>query len=868
MHMRIAFVFPEALWLLGLLPLVWAVALLAPRRLRPLRFWASLLVRSALLVTLVLALAGTQTVRQSAGLTTVFLIDRSDSVPPEARVRAEAFVQAAAASRTPGDRVAVVGFGARALVEQPPADEPPAAAPASPGAEATDIGQAIELGLGLLPADTAKRLVLLSDGAQTGGEARRAAEQAATRGVPISYVDLSAAPAAEALALAVQAPATVRLGQQFNLTAVVHSSVAQSARLRLLDGDQVLFDQQVALVPGQNYVPASAQARAPGFQRYRAELTPAQDSQQQNNAAEALVRVDGAARVLLVEGGAGVAEPLQQALAAAQVTAERILPEALPTDLAALSQYDALVLVDVPATALPEAAMQAIPSYVRDQGRGLVMVGGPRSYGSGGYNNTPIEQALPVHTDVRVERARPDVAIIFVLDKSGSMAGCHCNGPRRREDGVINRTGPKKIDFAKEAILKAAALLKPSDTVGVVGFDKQANWLYVPQQNASVDAIRDAISPVRPDGPSNLFGGLYAARLELDQIDAPLKHVVVMTDGWAQGNDPLYVAQELRDQGITLSVIADGIGAAPYLKDMAATGGGRFFVAQDMNDAPSIFVQEVQQIAGNYLVEQPFTPAYGADTPILAGLRDGLPPLYGYNSTTAKENATVALYGVDDAPVLAQWQYGLGRTVAWTSDTQGRWGKDWLAWPAFPRFAAQLVGWTLPVAGGQALRAEVRSEAGRTVVAATVQDERLATSSDLALGATLVAPDGTRQPLAVVRSGPGSYRAAIDQPPPGAYLIELEARAGDQTVARETAGLAVSYPPEYSLSQGGPQLLEELARTTGGTRLDDPALAFARDGQSASITQEIGLPLLVLALVLLAVDVVLRRLFALPPRAS
>ncbi len=866
--MRISFVFPEALWLLALLPLVWATALLAPRRLRPLRFWAALLVRSALLVALVLALAGAQTVRPSSGLTTVFLVDRSDSVAPEARVRAEAFVQAAAAARAPGDRVAVVGFGARALVEQPAADEQPAAAPAAPAAEATDIGQAIELGLGLLPADTGKRLVLLSDGVQTGGEARRAAEQAAARGVPISYVDLGAAPAAEALALAVQAPATVRIGQQFDLTAVVHSSVAQTARLRLLDGEQVLLDREVALVPGVNYVPASAEARAVGFQRYRAELTPAQDSRPQNNAAEALVRIDGAARVLLVEGGAGAAEPLQHALAAAQVAAERILPEALPGDMAALSQYDALVLVDVPATALPAAAMQAIPAYVRELGRGLVMVGGPRSYGSGGYNSTPVEEALPVHTDVRVERARPNVAIVFVLDKSGSMAGCHCNGPRRREDGVINRTGPQKIDFAKDAILKAAALLKPSDTVGVVGFDRHADWLYVPQQHASVDAIRDAISPVRPDGPSNLFGGLYAARLELEQIDAPLKHVVVMTDGWSQGNDPLYVAEELRNQGITLSVIADGIGAAPYLKDMAAKGGGRYFVAQDMGDAPTIFVQEVQQIAGSYLVEQPFTPAYGADTPILAGLRDGLPTLYGYNATTAKDSATVALYGVDDAPVLAQWQYGLGRAVAWTSDTQGRWGRDWLAWPEFPRFAAQLVGWALPAAGGQTLRADLRNDSGRTVLAATVLDEQLATSDDLTLAATLVAPDGARQPLAVARTGPGSYTAAIDQPPPGAYLIELEARAGDQTVARETAGLAVSYPPEYGLGQGGPQLLEALAGATGGMRLDDPAQAFAHDVRSASVTQEIGLPLLALALVLLALDVVLRRLFALPPRTT
>jgi uncharacterized membrane protein len=864
--MKLTFIYPGALWLLALLPLVWLLALLSPRRLRPLRFWAALLVRTVLIVSLALAVSGAQLVRRTDALTTVFLLDRSDSLTPQARARADAFVQEALAHKQIQDRVAVVAFGAGALVDQPPAAElDPGRAPVAPVASATDIGQALQLGLGLLPSDTAGRIVLLSDGVQTSGDAGSAAALAGARGVPVSYVDLSAAQSSEALVAGLEGPASVRFGQQFNLVAVVQSTVAQQAHLRILEGDRPLLDRDVALERGLNHIPVAADAHGLGFQRYRAELTPQQDSQAQNNAAEALVRVGGSARVLLVEGLAGAGQPLQDALRSANIAAERITPSAILGSLPALSQYDALVLIDVPSAALPPEAMQTIPAYVHDLGKGLLMIGGPQSYGSGGYNRTPIEEALPVYTDVQTKRVRPDVAIVFVLDKSGSMDTCHCNGPRRREDGVIDKSGPKKIDFAKEAIMRASAQLGPRDTVGVVAFDKHADWVYTLQRNVSLEALSGAIGPVKPDGATNLFGGLYAARLELEKVDAPIKHVVVLTDGWSKGNDPLYAAEEMRKLGITLTVVADGLWASPMLGDLAAKGGGRYFQVRNMDEVPAIYTSEIQQVAGNYLVEQPFTPKYAAASPILAGLTDGLPQLYGYNATTVKQTATAALLGLDDAPVLAQWQYGLGRSVAWTSDTQGRWAKDWLGWKEFPRFAAQLVGWTLPAESSSLLAASVRNEAGTTRIDASVQDPRLAASRDLAISATIIGADGARREVPVARVGPGSYSAAFPQPPQGTYMVELEGRSGDRVVAHESAGLVVSYAPEYGLGQGGRDLLAAVARSSGGAALADPAGAFAHDLPPASASQEIGLPLLGLALALLAFDVMLRRLFARPP---
>jgi uncharacterized membrane protein/Mg-chelatase subunit ChlD len=861
--MRLSFILPAALWLLLVLIPLWALAFAISRRRAPAGLWASLLIRTALIAALVLALAGARIVRTTSDLTTVFLLDRSESIAPAARGRAEAFVRAALEAQQPGDHAAVVTFGANALVERPASDQQPFdGITTAPLAAGTNIQAAVQLGLALLPAETNKRMVLLSDGGQNAGDAVAAARLAAVSGVPLSYVDIGLPiNALEAQVSELHAPANVRTGQSLELTVTIESTRAQGAHLRVLGDGQVISEQEVALQPGTNQFTITAQAGPAGVQRYRAEITPEGDTYAENNAHEALVRVDGPPRVLLVIGTPGEGKNLYEALLAANVQVERIAPEALPTDLNALSAYDAVVLIDAPAQALPPQAMTVLPTYVHDLGKGLIMIGGDQSFGLGNYMRTPIEEALPVSMDVPAIQERPDVALMFVLDKSSSMQACHCRGPNRETDGYYDHEGRTKLEIGKDAVVHSVAVLDKRDVVGVVAFDGSVQWAFEPQAQAQESVVKDAIAPLMPDGHQTNVGlGLVAAEDALNKINAKIKHVVLMTDGWSKGEDPLVIAQRMRAENITLTVVAEGQGAAPYLQQLAATGGGRFLPVENMEDAVQIFVQETLTVSSKFAVEHPFTPAYAAASPILSGLDQGLPPLYGYNSTTPKQTATVALVDADGSPVLAQWQYGLGRTVAWTSDAQGHWARDWVNWAEFPRFAAQLIGWVLPNVSGSGLQIDLQSQAQRTQIAVTALDAAGQPRAGLDMRAVLVNPDGSQQTVPLAAEAPGVYHGNLASPPPGSYMFQIVGAQAGQVVAQDSAALIVPYSPEYRIGQANPALLAQLARATGGIALTQPADAFARADQHVGAAREIALPLLLLALILLPIDIAVRRL--------
>ncbi|NTV65597.1 MAG: VWA domain-containing protein, partial [Oscillochloris sp.] len=618
------------------------------------------------------------------------------------------------------------------------------------------------LGLALFPADTEKRLVLLSDGAENTGQAIAAARLAAARQIPISFVDLSLKSGeAEAMISQLEAPAGVRSGQLAQLTATIESTVAQQATLRLIGESGVIVERQVELAVGTTRVPFEVLVDGIGLQRYRLQLQPTQDARAQNNEAAALIQVRGSPRVLLVVQNSQETTALLAALKATNIAAEQLAPEALPTDLAGLSTYDALILVNIPARSLPIGTMAALPAYVRDLGKGLLMIGGDKSFGVGGYGRTSVEEALPVYMDVRNREQRPDLALVFVVDKSGSMDACHCNNSDRN-GARMNSGGDRKIDIAKEALAQAAALLGPRDYLGITTFDSQAFQTLGITQGASTDQVIDAIAGVAPEGGTNVRSGLQKAEEMLAGVDARIKHVILLTDGWGNGGDQSDIAERMRNQGITLSVVAAGGGSAEYLEQLALAGGGRYYPTTTMADVPQIFVQETITAIGNYIIERPFTPRIVGESPILSGI-DATPPLYGFNGSTLKESARMVLATDDDQPLLATWQYGLGHSAAWLSDTSARWAKDWVTWEGFPRLMSQLVDSVLPIRGTEQISTNLIVAGSETTI--RLDTGALATT-DLTITASLIGADGARQELPLAQVGPSNYQGRSASPAP------------------------------------------------------------------------------------------------------
>jgi Mg-chelatase subunit ChlD len=865
-----SFVHPGVLWLLLLIPLFVALALAGRRGPTRARFWGSLAFRIVLLFLLILALSGAQLRLRADTLTAVFVLDASDSIPAAERARGEALVRQAIEAMPRGDQAAVIVFGRDALVERLASEEHTLPGLTSvPVTTHTDVASALQLALALFPDEGAKRLVLLSDGRENLGHALAQAELAAAHGVELSFVSLGGPEGeVEVLVDALDAPADMRQGQGFDLTVVVHSSAQTGAALRVFGDGQLIHSQTVRLQPGTNRFLVPVEASRTGFRRFRAQVVPDADTRLQNNEASAFTVIHGPPRVLLVEGRPSEGENLTQALTDAEMDVSVVAPGQLPTTLPELAAFDAIALVNVPAAALPSGAMDALAAYVRDLGRGLLMTGGESAFGAGGYLRTPLEAALPVDMDVRTREQSPNLALVLAVDKSGSMGRCHCDNPDLNQTYVRREVGQPKVDIAKEAVMRAASALGPLDYLGVVAFDDAARWAAEPRQWPDLASLEQQIGGIQASGQTNVQAGVDAAYAALQDTDARIKHIILLTDGWTHSGDISALAREMQEQGITLSVVAAGSGSAEYLADLARSGGGRYYPAEDILSVPDFFLEETVKAVGRYIVEEPFYPLPSSPGPVLRGVDvAALPALLGYNGTTPKSTASVALNTPRGDPLLATWQYGLGRAAAWTSDVKGQWATDWVAWDGFARFAAQLVGWTLPAPQVEGLTAQVQLQGDQAAIRVEAADRDGRPRNFLGMTATVIGPDLEKAEITLRQTGAGHYQALVGVEEPGVHLAQLSVREDDAALGQQTLGLVVPYSPEYRTGGVDRALLGELAGLTGGGELPAPDAAFLHDLRPQDRSREIWQALLLLAALLFPLDVGVRRVMLGPPDA-
>jgi uncharacterized membrane protein len=862
--MGVAFDAPLALLLLVPALLLMVVLHLGTRRrLGTGRRRVALLVRALLLVVLVFALAGFRLVLPVDRLATVFVVDLSDSVGNAGRADALAFLRETLVERPAGDVAGIVAFGKDALVERLPSDLAELDRIASaPVRSATDVGAALRLATALFPDDAQKRIVLLSDGNDTTGTGQAEAALAASRGVRIETRRIGPGDVDEVLVERLTSPSTARLGESVPVVAEIRSTVAQPATVRLFADGVPVATQPVELNAGVTRVSFDVRPTEAGFHTFRAVVEAARDTFAENDRADSNTIVKGEPRTLVLAGDDRVAAELVSALRAQRQQVETIVPEAVPADLAGLAAYDSIVLVDVSRLRLSDRQLTALQAYVRDVGRGLVMIGGPRSYGAGGYTKTPLEEALPVDMGVRDRQKQPDIALVVVIDQSGSMAACHCNtfNGGMGAGGGSGIGGVQKVDIGKEAILRAAAALTERDELGVVAFNETAHWVVRTQPLGGVTDLQGQIAGIRADGQTNIFAGLDQAVTSLQGATATRRHIILLTDGWSRSGQYDEILGRMKAAGITLSTVGAGGGANPFLQQLAKQGGGRFYEAANPQSIPDIFLKETQQVSGQQIVEEPFFPIQTSSSPILRGLDAGLPQLRGYNGTTLKSAAQGVLVTARDDPLLAQWQYGLGRSVAWTSDATGRWAKDWVGWGGFNRFFNQLVSWTFPGEETGGIEATFRTTGTKTTLHVESVEPDGSPRDLYATSAAVVGPGLDAATVGLTQSAPGVYEAPLGELDPGAYVVRItQTRPGSSPLGR-TVGLVAPTAAEYRQFGANEPFLAALRSATGGSVIATARDPWTHDLTTTSRFTELWPALLVVALLLWPLDIALRRL--------
>ncbi len=812
----------------------------------------SLALRAALLVVLCFTLLRPTVPRWVDRLNVVFLLDHSDSVSLAARERAYRFAAEAAKYMRGGDRAEVIVFGEAAAVDQPlggrRALERPKAEVPSRG---TNIFQAIQLALATLPPGQANRIVMLSDGRENAGQALAGAQAAKDSGADLYYVPAPLTFDQEVVVESLVLPQEVKYGEPFQAKVVAWSVKDTQGRLSLFRNGEFLGSQVVRLSAGKNVFSYRQSLDTSGIHVYQAAIEVDGDTIEDNNRAVGTVVVRGRPQVLLAEKDRSHAQPLAAALRSQNIEVTVVDASQIPKDAAGLHRYDGVILSNVSSLKLTRAQMVNIRDYVRDQGGGLIMIGGEESFGLGGYYRTPIEEALPVTMDVKQKVEVPSLAVVLSIDRSGSMA--MSTGDERIT----------KLDLAKEAAHLVVDLLDERNEVGVMSWDTEFLWDVPVRPARDRSAIHHAIATIKAGGGTDGYPALKEAYSVLFERPALLKHVIFLSDGQMTRGDFAGLLRRMAKDKITVSTVAIGKDADVQLMvDIAKWGRGRFYYTEDSQTIPRIFTLETQLASKASLVEQPFKPqltSAGHEAVQDIDWRS-VPPLGGYVATTLKNTAELVLMSHQEDPVLATWRYGLGRAAAFTSDAKAKWGVLWLRWREFNKFWAQLVRWTLRsgARSDTVTTVERRDGMGEVVVDAVDGKGEFINFLDSQVG--IVAPDRQRTVVDLEQVAPGRYRARFPAPEEGVYLVGTAQRRGEQVVGSQLAGLVVPYAQELRDLGVDEARLRELAELTGGGALSDPRDAFLRNRRQSRIAVDIWPWLVGLVAILLVPDVGLRRL--------
>lgn len=841
----------------------------------------SLLLRTIVVVLLVGALCQPVFLRETTRQMIVFLVDQSESIDEAAAREANRFLKQASDyalahdaevrylpfSKTPGTLLSEWNFGdseqeldetgattditlASNTVdssENKQKDEKPASNDTASEEAADDLGTdlsaAIQAALAAVPPSRVTKLLLLSDGNATHGS-----DPVATAGqanVPISPVPLQTRSNPDVQLTRIEAPTQVRQGEPFYVEVVVSSNFDTEGHVDLYRGDIQIGEpaaEPVKVKKGENRFRFRQTILGKRQESFAARLRGFEDELLDNNEASTVVYAEGKPRVLLIDSDVDQTDSLRWALEEQSIDVEVRPPEGIPNDLAELQAYECLMFSNVPATAMTVRQMDLIRLYVQDLGGGFIMLGGDQAFGLGGYYRTQIEEILPVRSNFEKEREKPSLAMVLVIDKSGSMGG-------------------EKIELAKDAARGAVELLGPKDSLGVIAFDGESYVVSEVRAAADQRSIIDAIATIQASGGTNMYPAMVDAFEQLRNASARLKHVIMMTDGQSQGGDFQGIAADMAAARITLSTVALGQGASEgLLEELAGIGGGRYYFCDDAQSVPQVFAKETVEASQSAINELPFIPQLVRPTTVLEGIETELSPLLlGYVVTRPKATAEFILASESGDPLLVWWRYGLGMSVAFTSDAKSRWASEWLSWPDFGPFWAQIIRHAMRKNESDGIYLDLAREGEQTRIKLDAIDESGMFIEGASTQVMLIDPALKRRELDLIQTAPGHFEGLIETNDQGTYHLDISQQRNNGTQQRISRGVSVGYPEELKLLPVAEDVLRNIAVQSSGKYAPKLEEIVAADGRTAREPVPLWPSLLAAAVLLFIGDVALRR---------
>lgn len=911
--MSIAFDSPWYLLLLVLLPFIW---LASYRSLAGLGFWrrlGAITLRSLVFALLVFALADIQYRKKNDSMTVLYLLDQSMSIPEDHRQLMKEFVNESVDEhlrQDKADRVGVIVFGRDAEVEMPPFDYFVGLNDISSllDPQYTNLESALQRARALFPEDTAKRIVIVTDGNENLGDALSEARALADAGISIDVLPVELPQQSEASVEKVTLPNDVRQSQPFDLRVVLSHDAPEGSppllgtlRIKRKTGDreEILAETPVELQVGKNRFQATETIERPDFYTYSAEFTPANpgsDTTAQNNIATAYTHVRGKGHVLVIEDWA---EPGQFDYMVDRLRASGLEVTLQPSNqlfgsLTDLQRYDSVVLANVPRSSsdtsfedeagganFTDAQIGMLVRNTEELGCGLVMIGGRNSFGAGGWANTELEKAMPVDFQIKSTKVVPVGALALMMHASEMPQGNY---------------------WQKRIAIEAIKVLGSRDYAGLIQWNGTEQWLWGqreggmltvgPNRNmmlSRVDTMSVGDMPAFEGAMQKVANSF--ARLDRQTNKPAVKHMIIISDGDPSEPTAKVLAQ-FKQMGVKITTVAVGSHGTVGTKTMrkiAEVTGGKYYIVRNANVLPRIYQREARRVARPLVkdLDPPRQPRVVSQHEIVRGIGpDAFPPLNGYVLTTVKDSALVEVVLRSPEPpieanstVLAAWPYGLGKTVAFTTDGGRQLAKAWDGWDRYDQFFSQMIRWSMRPSGDTGnFSVSTTTEDGKTrvVIDALDKDEEFVNVATMA--ATVVGPDMQAVPVTIDQIAPGRYVGEFESMNPGSYMLSI-LPGGDQGMIR--TGVNVGYSEEFRDRETNLPLLQTIANLEpsrgkpgvlvgaeqGSMLTGDPAVLpalltadpYRRDLPPAVSSQSIWPWMVVLASCLFFGDVFIRR---------
>lgn len=820
---------------------------------------ASLLVRGLMIGAVVLAIAGLHWLRTTEDAFVVVLADESQSIGEQGLEATRTFVDGLLQESGP-HRVAVLPFAAKpgamtdakAWLNQQKTESQAASDSASsegenPGEDDknyrrdTDLAAAIQAAAGYVPPGYVPHIVVLSDGNETLGDGLAIAGQSS---IPISSVSLPTPTDPEVQVAEVNVPAEVREGEPFMVEVVVQSNHDDEGLIDVYRGDHKVLSERKTIKTGENrfrFQQSVDRERLAVFQARISDLS--SDTLLDNNTTAGLVYASGKPRVLVIESDPSLIREFAYALEDEGIQVDVRPPQGMPETLADLQNYETLILSNVPATSLTQQQMQLARTWVQELGGGFIILGGEQSFGLGGYYKSTLEDILPVRSDFEKEKEKPSLGIILVIDRSGSMEG-------------------DRIEMAKSAARAAVELLGKRDQVGVLAFDHETYVVSEMQSAANKSKIIDDIARIESAGGTNMYPAMEQAFEILQRTQTRLKHAIFLTDGISNPGDFEGITQQMVSAKMTVSTVAVGDGSdTEMLEQIAKVGKGRYYFTADPAQVPQIFAKETVTASKSAIDEQPFIPQVIRATTALADIdMDSSPFLLGYVMTRPKPTSEIILATEKGDPLLAWWRYGLGMSVAFTSDAKSRWAAEWMTWPGYGKFWTQIVRQTMRKSDGRGISIAVDRRGNDASLSIDVANELGGFLNQAEVELSVIGPQMKRETRGIEQAAPGRYATSLQVAEPGAYHVDIAVKQDGQVTYRQSRGLIRGYSDELRIRPTNEDWLKELATISGGRYQTDPATLLLGDGRIATRPEPLWPWLLAFASAMLVIDVALRRL--------